>query len=77
MDLQADINWIISEISKVKDPNLIQAFKQLLTYRNNKENVGEHDQQELEQALNKALESVLEKRVKSHSEIRKKYDKWL
>ena len=33
MDLQADIDWIKSELSSVKDPNLIEAFKQMLTYR--------------------------------------------
>jgi len=33
MDLQADIKWIQAELLKVKDPHLIEAFKQLLTYR--------------------------------------------
>lgn len=33
MDLQADRNWIISEIAKVQDPELISAFKSLLKYR--------------------------------------------
>jgi hypothetical protein len=33
MDLQADIKWITSELVKVKDPELISAFKSLLKYR--------------------------------------------
>ena len=33
MDLQADINWIRSELTKVTDPELIIAFKSLLKYR--------------------------------------------
>jgi len=33
MDVQADIKWIQAELVNVKDPNLIEAFKQLLTYR--------------------------------------------
>ena len=33
MDLQADIKWIQAELLKVKDPHLIEAFKQLLAYR--------------------------------------------
>ena len=33
MDLQADIKWIISEIAKVRDPELVSAFKSLLMYR--------------------------------------------
>ena len=33
MDLQTDIQWIISELSKVRDPELINAFKSMLKYR--------------------------------------------
>ncbi len=36
MDLQADINWIIAELRKVKDPNLVEVFKSLLKYRESK-----------------------------------------
>lgn len=36
MDLKADISWIRSELKNVKDPHLIEAFKQLLTYRKSK-----------------------------------------
>ena len=38
MDLQADRNWIISELKDVKDPDLIEAFKNLLKYRRKNEN---------------------------------------
>ena len=37
MDIQADINWIRAELMKVRDPHLIEAFKQLLTYRKARE----------------------------------------
>ncbi len=33
MDIQADIIWIQSELTKVKDPELISAFKNLLKFR--------------------------------------------
>lgn len=33
MSLEADINWIKSEIDKLEDPFLIEAFKNLLNYR--------------------------------------------
>jgi len=36
MSLQADINWIQTELAKVTDPNLIDAFKSLLKYRKQK-----------------------------------------
>ncbi|MEW7279206.1 addiction module protein [Aquimarina sp. 2201CG1-2-11] len=33
MDLQADIKWILEELKDVKDPTLIEAFKNMLQYR--------------------------------------------
>ena len=33
MDLQADIKWINQELKTVKDPTLIEAFKNILKYR--------------------------------------------
>lgn len=36
MDIHADISWIRSEIKDMKDSHLIEAFKQLLTYRRSK-----------------------------------------
>jgi hypothetical protein len=33
MNIQAEISWIQSELAKVKDPELISAFKNLLKYR--------------------------------------------
>lgn len=35
MDLQAEIKWIQKELKDVKDPMLIEAFKNLLQYRKN------------------------------------------
>ena len=33
MNIQADISWIKSELTKVEDPELIMVFKSLLKYR--------------------------------------------
>ena len=33
MDIKADIKWIQKELKDVKDPTLIEAFKNLLKYR--------------------------------------------
>lgn len=38
MDLQADIKWIQQELSDVRDKHLIEAIKNLLYFRNNKNN---------------------------------------
>ena len=42
MNLQADISWIQAELSKVRDPELITAFKSLLKYR--KKQVGANNE---------------------------------
>ena len=36
MDIKADINWIKTELDKVQDPYLVQIFKNLLQYREQK-----------------------------------------
>lgn len=36
MSIEADINWIKTELEKIKDPFLIEAFKNLLNYRKQK-----------------------------------------
>ncbi len=33
MNIKAEINWIKLQLDKVDDPDLISAFKSLLTYR--------------------------------------------
>jgi len=38
MDLQANIKWIQQELSEVKDQHLIEVIKNLLYFRNNKNN---------------------------------------
>ncbi len=35
MDIKADIKWIQKELKEVKDPTLIEVFKNLLQYRKN------------------------------------------
>lgn len=72
MDQQADINWIMSELRNVKDPNLIEVFKQLLKNWKSDRTVGQ-----LDQALERATADKLEGRVLPHEEVRRKYDKWL
>jgi hypothetical protein len=41
MSLKEDIKWLQSEISKVKDPDFIAAFKSLLKYHKKQENKAE------------------------------------
>ena len=44
MDIQTDIQWIRQELKAVKDPDLIEAFKGMLRFRNkNQSTILEND----------------------------------
>ena len=59
--IESDIKWIKAELDKVKDPFLIEAFKNLLNYRKSKV-----------EGLNEKLEKVLVSRaLKSEDDIKK------
>lgn len=72
MDLQADINWIQSEIAKIKDPELIHALKEML-----KDRAAYSKTDNLEFFLEKSLDDLKKGYVTPHDEVKKKYGKWL
>ena len=74
MNLEAEIKWIQSELSNVRDPHLIEAFKQLLTYRKEKQTLS---MERLDSSLERSFSDKEASRVKPHDEIRDKYKKWL
>ena len=80
MDLQADINWIKSQLDKVQDANLISALKQLLTYANSKrdqEDFSDRLTEDQRSGILKAISQVENGQTKPHSEAEKVYSKWL
>ncbi len=72
MNLDADIIWIQNEVAKIKDPDLIRAFKSLLLY-SEKKTTGDS----LDLLLERSLADLKEGRTKSHLEVKDKYKKWL
>lgn len=40
MNIQADISWLQSEIASIKDPNLLEALKSMVRYKNNRVELG-------------------------------------
>jgi ppGpp synthetase/RelA/SpoT-type nucleotidyltranferase len=73
MDIQADIKWIQSELVKIQDPELISAFKSLLKCSLKQKQA----ESELDKSLARAKEDMVNGRVKSHDEVREKYQQWL
>lgn len=81
MDLQADIKWIQTELLKVRDPELINAFKSLLKYREKKETVSTDWWDEISEAERDELKQS-EKEINngdylSHEEVMSNPRKWL
>ena len=79
MDLQSDINWLKSELDSVRDPHLIEAFKQLLKYRNSvKLNISteEEDLSSLKTRAEDSLESIERGRVRNINEFKKDVEAW-
>ena len=81
MDFQAEIKWIQAELLKVRDPELINAFKSLLKYREKKEmisadwwdEVSEEEKEELKQSE----EEINKGDYLSHEEVMSNPRKWL
>jgi thiamine pyrophosphate-dependent acetolactate synthase large subunit-like protein len=80
MDVQADINWIKAELEHVKDPNLIEAFKNLLEYWKKSQassdwwdEISEEERTQIEEGLAQADRGE----VMAHEQVMAKYRKWL
>ena len=70
MDIQADITWIKSELDKVKDPFLIEAFKNLLRYRERAE------EKEMDNMILQGEEDIKNGKVISHADLKKEMQSW-
>jgi len=77
MDIQADIKWIMTELPKVKDPDLVAAFKNLLRYRSRKEEVDQWDDlpMEIQEGIERGLKDVEEGRTSTHEEVQARIKK--
>ncbi|MCK5207914.1 MAG: hypothetical protein KAQ62_21485 [Cyclobacteriaceae bacterium] len=78
MDLQADIKWIISELTKVKDPELISAFKSLLKYREKQVKADWWDEinEEERSEINEGVKQIEEGNVIAHKDVIANPRKW-
>ncbi len=78
MDIQADIKWIMAELRQVKDPQLIEVFKNLLRYRKSNEGadwwelISDDERTEIE----KGLIQIKNDEVIPHDEVMKDPRKW-
>tara|TARA_R110001592_G_scaffold363212_1_gene681394 strand:+ start:1791 stop:2042 length:252 start_codon:yes stop_codon:yes gene_type:complete len=77
MNLQADIKWIQEELTNVKDPNLIEAFKNMLKYRKTKNKSLSATQEELKQRAEESLQAIKKGETVSLSAFQTENKEWL
>lgn len=76
MSIESDINWIISELTKVKDPELVNALKSMLKYSINQNEQPYELSSEEERELSIAREEAAKGDYLSHDEVMKNPRKW-
>ncbi|MBL4653351.1 MAG: hypothetical protein JKY53_10895 [Flavobacteriales bacterium] len=80
MDLQADIDWIKSELAEVTDVNLIEAFKHLLAYRKSKADTATSffstTKEEMQQRAEASLKSVEQGNTRNITEFKTEVENW-
>jgi len=77
MDLQADIQWIKNELNQVSDPNLIEAFKNLLKYRKTKKvSSPVIDIEQYNKELEASEKEIEEGNFYTHEQVRKIASQW-
>ena len=77
MNIQAEISWIQAELANVKDPNLIEAFKNLLKYRKTKNAVLSTTKEELRQRAEESLKSIEKGETVSLNTFQTENKEWL
>ncbi len=75
MNVEGDIKWIKAEMDFVKDPLLIETFKNLLNYRRKQVEVVSVDR-EMEQMMKEGLDDIRDGKVISTKELLRQVDTW-
>lgn len=75
MDIKADLKWIQNELKHVKDPVLIEAFKNLLQYRKkvSPERVGI---EQYNKELDESIAQIDREEVYAHEEMGSRIKQW-
>jgi 3-phenylpropionate/cinnamic acid dioxygenase small subunit len=80
MNIQAEISWIKAELTDVEDPNLIEAFKNMLKYRKTKNKLADTffstTAEDLKQRAEDSLISIEKGDAKNISEFKRDIQSW-
>ena len=76
MDLQADIKWILEELKDVKDPTLIEAFKNMLKYRRKVSNPDRISIEQYNKELDESIADIEAGNYHTHEEVKAMMQQW-
>ncbi len=78
MDIQADINWIKTELTTVTEPQLIEAIKQMLSYRKSVANRSYFSvsKSELKERAEASLISIEKGNTRSLTDFKNEVEHW-
>lgn len=75
MGVETDINWIKTELDQVRDPLLIETFKNLLNYRR-KHSSTDQGQQILDQMIDEGENDIKNGDILTSEELRSEVSSW-
>ncbi len=75
MDIKADIKWIQKELKEVKDPTLIEVFKNLLQYRKNvsseRISIGQYNKE-----IDTSIAQIESGKTYTHQQMGERMEQW-
>lgn len=75
MDLQAELKWIHKELDNVKDPTLIEVFKNMLKYRK-KVSLGRISIEQYNKEIEASIEQIENGKTFTHQQMGKRIKQW-
>lgn len=75
MDIKADIKWIQKELKEVKDPTLIEVFKNLLQYRKNVSS-GRISIEQYNKEIDTSIAQIESGKTYTHQQMGERIEQW-
>ncbi len=75
MDLQAELKWIHRELDNVKDPTLIEVFKNMLKYRK-KVSSERISVEQYNKEIDASIEEIESGKIYTHQQIGERIKQW-
>jgi hypothetical protein len=76
MGLQADLKWIHQELDEVKDPTLIEVFKNMLKYRKKVVQAGRISLEQYNKEIDASIAQIEDGKTYTHQQMGERIKQW-